>query len=150
MLKFLLGTGQRRGEVASMRRDDVDRDERLWTLTGSATKAGRVHVVALSPLAMEILEDLPRSEGGEFVFTATAGKKPVSGFSRAKQLADKAAGVSNWHGYDLRRTATTEMRRLGIGREVIGAVLNHARRGPAVDNVVELRGWGNADHDKTI
>ena len=112
-----------------MRWGDVDGDERLWTLAGAATKAGRAHVVPRSPLAMEILGDLPRFKGGEFAFSTTAGEKPVSGFSRAKKRADTLAGMTDWRLHDLRRTAATEMRRLGIGRDVVGAILNHAPRG---------------------
>ena len=128
MLKLLLVTGQRRNEVATMRWLDADLEMGIWSLAGEVTKAGRAHIVPLSPLALEILSSLPRFDG-EFVFSTTGGERPVSGFSRFKHRADELAGIENWRVHDLRRTAATEMRRLGIGRDVVGAVLNHAPRG---------------------
>jgi integrase len=73
-----------------------------------------------------------------FVFT-TGGDTPVSGFSRAKvrietkvATARKAAGhkpMDGWGVHDLRRTAATEMGRLGVAEFTIAKVLNHASRG---------------------
>jgi integrase len=135
-------TGQRRDEVARMRWADLDLAERLWALPAEATKAGRSHVVPLPPLAVDILTALPRKAAASgkgikpslWVFT-TSGAKPVSGFSKAKLRLDKAIAkelgdeaVAPWTIHDLRRTAATEMGRLGVIRFVIGKVLNHADR----------------------
>ena len=48
------------------------------------SKAFRESVVPLSTLALEILDALPRFDGGDFVFTTMSGESPVSGFSKSK------------------------------------------------------------------
>ena len=143
--KLLLVTGQRRDEVAGMRWDELDVDERLWTLPTARTKAKRAHLVPLSAMALSILETVPRMTG-DYVFSTTAGERPVSGFSRAKARLDariKEASesdeadlvdVSEWRAHDLRRTAATGMRRLGVHRDDVGAVLNHAPRGVTAEH----------------
>src|SRR5262249_10874978 len=129
--QMALVTGQRREEVARMRWADIDMDAQLWILPAEATKAARGHAVPLSPLAVALLKDLPKL--GTFVFT-TARDRPISGFSKAKARLDAMDGSSratvsaSWTIHDLRRTAATEMGRLGVSRFVIGKVLNHADR----------------------
>jgi hypothetical protein len=59
--------------------------------------------VALSSAAKSVLAELPHIEGCDFVFTRD-GRKPMSGFSRAKETIDGASGVQNWTLHDLRRT----------------------------------------------
>jgi integrase len=140
--KMVLTTAQRRSEVAAMRWADVDMDEATWTLPAAVTKAGRAYVVPLSPLAMKILTECPRS--GAHVFTtrrrrgagAGVGDAPIGGFSKAKVLldakaaeitaAEEAEPVAPWRLHDLRRTAATVMGRLRVSRFVLGRVLNHA------------------------
>ena len=89
--QMALATGQRREEVARMRWADVDIGAQLWTLPAEATKAARGHAVPLSPLAMALLEGLPKL--GTYVFTTTRDR-PISGFSKAKARLD-AMGKSD-------------------------------------------------------
>ena len=134
-LRFLILTAQRRGEVASMRWQDVDLDVALWTLPPEATKPGRIHDVPLSGPALEILKGLPRFEGA-FVFSARKGEKPVSGFSKTKAALDKrlmdrrgkkaAGNLPGWTIHDLRRSAATWMAGSGVPPPVLAAILNHS------------------------
>jgi integrase len=121
--KLLLVTGQRLNEVAKMRWKDLDADKALWTLPREATKADRAHEVPLSPLALEVLQIVPHT--GDYVFT-TNGKTPISGFSRAKGRADKLSEVTGWRLHDLRRTAASQMARIGIAPHVVEKILNHS------------------------
>ena len=145
-----------RDRTASIRsrRDDVERDRprtRPLDLSRERTKADRAHEVALSKLALAIIDDCPRI--GAFVFstgksargTARGPAAPVaiSGWSKAKAALDKLAlvkarelaeergeeaptGLAEWRLHDLRRSAATNLARLGVDRVVIGKVLNHA------------------------
>jgi integrase len=145
-LRMTLLTGQRRSEVAGMRWADIDIEACTWTLAADATKAGRGHVVPLSAAAMGILAATPRktigvgaaTKASPFVFTSE-GDSPISGFSAAKHAADSkiakvradagAGPIDGWSIHDLRRTAATEMGRLGIPEFIIAKVLNHASKG---------------------
>ena len=146
--QMCLLTGQRRGEVAGMRWVDVDVEAHTWMLTADQTKAGRAHVVPISAIAMALIESAPRKsyrdgsleKASPYVFTSD-GDVPISGFSRAKaqveakvlaarrKLSPQAEPMAEWGTHDLRRTAATEMARLGIGEGIIAHILNHAVQG---------------------
>jgi integrase len=125
-VRMLALTGQRRDEVASIRRHDVDFDKGLWTLPREATKGDRSHEVPLAPLAGEILRSLP--DPGEWFFTTT-GDRPISGYSKIKARLDRLAPIEGWRFHDLRRTAGTGMARRGIAVSTISRVLNHKEGG---------------------
>ena len=120
-LKFLLVTGQRRGEVAGMKWCEIDGEG--WTLPGSRSKSKQGHRVPLSSLAREVLRESPHV--GEYVFTARGG--PIEGWDFAKQRL--AAPIAPWRIHDLRRTFATHMRSLGVDRLVVSKLLNHAEAG---------------------
>ncbi len=137
LMKFLLLTGQRREEVAQMRWSelDLDSDQPMWEIPRERVKMDRPHRVPLSPLAVDILNRVPRV-GDKFTFTTT-GNSGMSGFSRAKTRIDNAIarlvaaeglnGVFQkpWVIHDLRRTCATEMAELGASRDVVELILNH-------------------------
>ena len=138
--RLALVTGQRRDEVAQMRRPDIDEAERLWTLASDQTKPGRSHIVPLSPIAWDILVELRTSRVGQgpFIFSTTNGERPISGYSKAKvrldaiidriRTAEGLPALAPWRIHDLRRTVGTGLGRLGVSRFIIGRVLNHADR----------------------
>jgi integrase len=161
-VQLLLVTGQRRDEVASMRWEQLDLDNRLWTLPAQSTKAKRRHEVPLSDLALTIIERIPQQEGCPYLFTTTL-KTPISGFSRAKVFLDNklaarrseefAAGIRRsgsvrlpfeeaWRFHDLRRTVATRLEDdLSTPKALISAILNHAEGGAtAVYTRGQLRG----------
>jgi len=128
LVRLLLATGQRRGEVAGMPRSgeiEADDDGAVWTIPAARTKNKLSHEVPLSSLAIELIENAASvreeavrkaaADRGEapaaadapeelFLFTTT-GDRPVSGFSRAKGRLDGAI-------LDARRKAAREKSRL--------------------------------------
>ncbi len=132
--QLLLLLGQRRSEVANMCWSEVDFDKREWTIPAERSKSKREHIVPLPGAAVDILKSLPRFANGDFVFTTTAGRRPVGGFSKVKartdqMLADQDTTIENWRVHDLRRTCRTGMARLGVPEIVSERVLNHLPRG---------------------
>ena len=133
---------QRRDEVAGIRHSEIEDAPGVWTIRGERTKNGSIHDVPLSGPAQSILRALPRLAGSEFVLTTT-GKRPVSGYARAKNRLDKVmleiaradairrgedpatVFLQPWRFHDLRRTAASGLARLGFPVHVIEAVLNH-------------------------
>ena len=132
--QLLILLGQRRSEVAQMRWPEVDLDKREWTIPASRSKSKREHIVPLPDTAVEILEGLPRFTDGDYVFTTTGGRRPVSGFSKAKVRTDQmllaqGPGIENWRVHDLRRTCRTGLARLGVPEIVSERILNHLPQG---------------------
>jgi integrase len=134
LVKLLMLTGQRLGEVGGMRWDELDLKNKLWTLPPARVKNGERHEVPLSDAAIAVISALPRIKTTKgFVFTTTRDAA-VSGFSRAKDRLDAAVKASltkgakppeHWTFHDLRRTMASGMARLGIQLPVIEKVLNH-------------------------
>ncbi len=142
--KLLLITGARRSEIAEATWPEIDLAAKTLTLPGSRTKNGEPHEIPLSDAAVEILSALPRIEGkAAFVFSTT-GATPVSGFSRSRELIQRAtlaelrkAAIERgedpqkveapkpWTLHDLRRTCASGMAGIGIPPHVVEAVLNH-------------------------
>lgn len=59
-LRFTILTAARTGEVTGASWAEFDLEAGLWTVPAERMKAGRVHVVPLVPVAVEILRGLPR------------------------------------------------------------------------------------------
>jgi integrase len=152
MFKLLLLTAQRRDEVGWLEWSEIDVAKRMWTMPREKAKNDRAHEVHLSEFAMETVDKVPRIscmpadgagiEPSPYLFT-TNGKRPVSGFSKAKQRLDQhmlaalrhdfeeagkekeRAEIAGWILHDLRRTAATGMARLNIAPHVVDRILNH-------------------------
>jgi integrase len=124
LFRLLLLTAQRRSEVAGMRWSEVDLDQRIWSIPAARAKNNRAHVVHLSALALEELDQVPRR--GELVFSGSGGM-PASGFRRAKARLNVKMGVDDWVVHDLRRTAVSHMAgKLKVQPFVVDKVINHA------------------------
>jgi integrase len=154
LIKLLLLTGARRGEVAGMRRSELDLDKRIWNLPAARTKNGYAHTIALSDQAVAILESM-HHVAGDYMFTID-GLRPVS-FSRVKRRLDARMKLATpWTLHDLRRSAATGLADIGVQPHVIEEILNHRsghRRGVAAiynrsvyaaETAAALQRW--ADH----
>lgn len=132
ILRFLLLTGQRRGEAANMRWQDYDAEKKIWTIPKEVSKNNKEHVIPLPSAAAEIINSTPNM--GAYIFTS-AGPRPFENFSRdkvileqkinAKRREKKLLKMANWRIHDLRRTAASGMARLKIRPHVIERILNH-------------------------
>ena len=118
ILRLLLLTGQRRGEVGGMRRQELDFDRAIWSLAGTRTKNGLPHDVPLSRQAKAILE----REDGDPLF---GGQNGFTDWYRAKQQLDARLTLPGWTVHDLRRTVVTGMVELGVPPNIVEAVVNH-------------------------
>jgi integrase len=145
IIRLLLLTGQRHGEVAGMTWGEISDDLAIWTLPGERTKNGAAHTVPLSAPAGDLLRALLLDDGnkrgvnGGLLLPGAVGT-PFAGWSKAKRALDKAirdtregaaitgaspARLVPWNVHDLRRTVATGLQRLGLRLEVTEAVLNH-------------------------
>ena len=140
IVRLCLVTGQRVGEIAGMRRDELDLDKRLWSLPASRTKNATAHTVPLSKMALGIIRDALRdaAEDSPCVFPTNdraVGREHIDAHAVAKTIAlaqkptkDRPKGrfaIPRWTPHDMRRTALTGLAQLGVAPIVIGAVANH-------------------------
>lgn len=128
MVKMLLLTGCRVGEVAGARWDEFDLTERLWRIPPARFKSNVTHVVPVTDDLAGILGQLPR--WGDFLFTTT-GDVPVHGFhARSKRELDRAAALeAPYQLHDLRRTMRTRLSGLRVPDHIAELSIGHARTG---------------------
>jgi integrase len=119
LVKFLLLTGARRGEVAEMPWAELA--DGVWTLPPARNKVDLPLVRPLSSAALAVLP--PRS--GQFVFSLDDGQSPLVSFSLYKAVLDQACGVSGWTVHDLRRTARSLMSRAKVPTDHAERCLGH-------------------------
>jgi integrase len=121
LIKFLLLTGARRDEAASMTWAELSGAD--WTLPAGRNKTKVDLIRPLSKAALAVIESQRRSDS-PYVFT-TDGRTPISAFSTFKMKFDAATGTSNWRLHDLRRTARSLMSRAGIDADHAERCLGH-------------------------
>jgi integrase len=121
IVKLLILTGQRRGEIASLRRDWISTD--AIAFPSYVTKNGREHSIPLGTLAASFTA---ANVGGGLVLPARHGAEtPFNGWSKAKARLDTLADVHDWTLHDLRRTFATGLAALGVPIHVTEKILNH-------------------------
>ncbi|MDP3936674.1 MAG: tyrosine-type recombinase/integrase [Deltaproteobacteria bacterium] len=125
--KLALATAQRRGEVLGMRWAELDLEAGAWTIPAERSKNGMSHRVFLAPIALDLLRRRRAVVAPECPFVLPGGRADLPLRNLQKYEAQLRKVVA-FRYHDLRRTAATEMGRLGITRETIGAVLNHAQK----------------------
>jgi integrase len=125
--RLMLVTAQRRGEVLSMRWQDVD--DTWWTIPAELAKNGLSHRVPLSPQALAIIERLRiRTGGSTWAFPSPSAKKPIENPQKAAERLRERSKVPDLRLHDLRRTAASLMTGMGIARLTVKKILNHAER----------------------
>jgi integrase len=135
IVRTLMLTGQRRGEVAGMSWRELTPDLSTWTVPAERSKNGRAHDVPLAPAVRDMLRARPRLAGCHLVFwsgrkprSGVAEATPPSGFGLAKRRLDELLSeppLPAWTLHDIRRSLATGLQRAGVRLEVTEAVLNH-------------------------
>ena len=86
MLKLVLLTGQRGGEVCKMRRDELDLAAGVWTVPSATMKQGRAHRVPLSGAAIAIIRArLEKLDDGWGPCVFGAGSRGCEALQRTQQ-----------------------------------------------------------------
>jgi integrase len=124
ILKLLMLTGQRAGEIAGLRWSEVDAERNVISLPGERTKNGRPHEIPIARAARELLEARPHIAGRDLVFGKWGGR--FTGWAKPRLALDERTGpLPHWVIHDLRRSVATGMADIGIQPHIIEAVLNH-------------------------
>jgi integrase len=132
VIMVLLLTGQRRGELASARWDQVDFTRKTWTIPSEHSKNGKPHVVPLSAWAVREFEALHRErDGSDFVLPGANGlAHDAKLLTRALARCQKrfsARGVAAFTLHDLRRTCRTGLAKLKVPPHIAERVVNHTQ-----------------------
>ncbi|MEJ1937323.1 site-specific integrase, partial [Nostoc sp. NIES-2111] len=123
-LRLQLLLGARIGEVAGMRREEIDQQNWTWRLPPERSKNGKPRVTPLVGLAREMVEARLGSRGPLFT---TEGGAPLKASHIGVSLAhrEKRRPIAHFTSHDLRRTVATGLADLGISLDLVAAVLGH-------------------------
>ena len=117
LITWAIETAMRRGEIAAMRWDHLDRRARVLLIP--ETKTGTPRRVPLSTAALAVLDGLPRRLDGR-----VWGMRPDS-ISQAFERVCKAAGIEGLTFHDLRHEATSRLFEKGLGLMEVASITGH-------------------------
>lgn len=128
IFKMLLLCGQRSGETRRMKWEHLNANN-IWVIPASETKAKRTHHIPLPKMAINIINSLKILTGStDYVFASQSNRvnnQPVEWLQKAVSRVRKESEVTDFRIHDLRRTAASYMAKIGVGRTVLGKILNH-------------------------
>jgi len=146
ILRLLLLTGQRRGEVVEARKSELELESNppVWTIPGERTKNGLLHRVPLCPLARTAFAKAVAAAPATspYVFPSPENPKvPISAEAVTRAMARLVTElkIPTVSPHDLRRTVGTEMAKLGLPVHVRSLVLNHAPMSRGITDAVYNR-----------
>ncbi|MGC8537060.1 MAG: tyrosine-type recombinase/integrase [Rhizomicrobium sp.] len=125
MLKMLIPTGQRQGEIPTLLQGMVGGD--TITVPSAYTKNGCQHVVPLGSMTKRIL-GRTQPQGVPY-FPARQRTTPFSRLTKCTPKPEKRCDLSDWTLHDLRRTFASGLAAQGVPLPVTGRLLDHASGG---------------------
>ncbi|MBB1492005.1 tyrosine-type recombinase/integrase [Paracoccus sp. MC1854] len=135
-LKMILVTGQRPGEVAAMRWDEIEGE--VWTIPaqrrGKTETAHTVHmtatalaILAAARMEVERLSRRRRTTEAVYVFETRPGK-PLTVAALDRAVARGREG-ERWTPHDLRRTMRTGLSACKVRPDIAELTIGHTKRG---------------------
>ncbi|HDY7733552.1 TPA: tyrosine-type recombinase/integrase [Vibrio vulnificus] len=126
LIEWQLHTMTRPSEASGARWEEIDWDEKIWTIPAERMKKRREHRIPLTEQMLDLLEVMkPLSGNREFVFPSDRDpKKPCN--SQTANMALKRMGFAGRlvsHG--LRSLASTTLNEQGFDRDLIETALAH-------------------------
>ncbi|MFN0191862.1 MAG: tyrosine-type recombinase/integrase [Aestuariivirga sp.] len=122
IIKLLVFTGARKGEIEGLRWSEVDFDTGCLKLADSKTGA---KVIPLNAGALQILSEQNRGQGDNHVFPASRGDGFWEGTPKVWRLVRARAGLNDVRLHDLRHSFASIAVSAGASLPIIGALLGH-------------------------
>jgi integrase len=139
LCRLALLTGARKGKLVNMKRSDVSADG-TWTVPIEKREKNNLGQVQLPALARDVLRQVPRVHGSDFVFQPARGRT-ISVSHALVALRKRLPPMPPWGLHDLRRTARSLMSRAGVNPEHAERVLGHVI--PGVEGVYDRHPYGD-------
>jgi integrase len=134
-LLFLLLTGLRRNEAATLRWTDVDFASKTITVRSEIAKNKCQHCLPLTDFLIVLLSQ--RKRENEYVFPGRSGKKHIVDVTDTVAHVIKNSGCS-FVLHDCRRTFITMAAKLGLPHHIIKKLINHIATTDATDGYIVL------------
>jgi integrase len=122
ILKLLIFTGARKGEIETLKWSEIDSQSGYMRLADS--KTGQ-KAIPLNAGALEVLNGLARLEGSKFVFPAYRSEGYYEGTPKVWTRIRAIAGLDDVRLHDLRHSFASVAVSGGASLPIIGALLGH-------------------------
>lgn len=126
VVRLLLLTGARRGEVLGATWDQFDLEAGTWIKPSSMTKQKMTHEVPLSAPALQLLAEMQDKADGPHLFPGKPGE-PQAGLKKFWTAICKRAEIKNCRIHDLRHSYASLLASAGVGLLTIGRLLGHTQ-----------------------
>lgn len=128
VVRLLLLTGARRGEVMSATWDQFDLDAGVWIKPSAHTKQKKEHRVPLSAPAIQLLSEIKATaDPSPHVFPGRKPGEPLTDIKNFWAGVCKKASLEDCRIHDLRHTYASILASAGLSLPVIGALLGHTQ-----------------------
>ncbi|TQF27452.1 hypothetical protein UNPF46_30800 [Bradyrhizobium sp. UNPF46] len=142
IVKLVLLTGQRRGEIAGLLDTFFSHNQQTVTLPGSLTKNHLEHTFPVGQMASAIISKQLTSDDrrrSAFLFPSRiSDERPFNGWSKCKRELDKLANIAPWTLHDLRRTFRSGLGRLGVRPDIAERLVNHVSSRSEMEETYDL------------
>ena len=143
-LLFTILTATRVGEVLGATWDEVDLDNKVWTIPAARMKAGREHKIPLSPAVVELLNSLYREDGNPHLFIGPRGSvlskdaltAALRRLDRSETVHGFRSSFSDWANEQTRHSHHTV--EIALAHKVGNEVEQSYRRGDMIAKRVKL------------
>jgi integrase len=120
-----LQTGMRRGEILSLKWQNVDLDNNLIKLDASMTKDSEVRTIPMTRLLRETLRGIERRPHIEYVFWNSATKTRITDIKTSYNAALKRTKILDFTFHDLRHTFASQYMIANGNISELQALLGH-------------------------
>ena len=115
LVQFLIYSAQRRTQVSKLQRTYCNYAEKTITWPKEDMKSNQQHMIPLTPKLQALIE---RTD-----YLCVFGPTPYQAWSRGKAELDRRVKLPHWTLHDLRRTARTNLARLGVQENIAERLL---------------------------
>ena len=123
ILKLLVFTGARKGEIETLKWPEIDFEAGYLKLADS--KTGQ-KAIPLNAGALQVLSDQKLLQGSDYVFPAYRGEGHYEGTPKVWKRIRSMAGIESVRLHDLRHSFASIAVSGGASLPIIGALLGHA------------------------
>jgi len=127
IIRMILWTASRTGEIRGATWDEFDMDAGTWTVPATRMKKRRAHVVPLPAQAQAMLRELREVNTESLAFASPNGPDQMASENVVLQALKKMGYGGRLTGHGLRATVATGLEEMGFPIEIVKAQLSHAK-----------------------
>lgn len=128
LIKLIIFTGSRSGEVKSICWSEVDLEKGVWMRHASKVKGKKTVSVPFNQMALAVLKEMQdsRQEGVDYIFINPKTRKPFESNKTFWKTLCKKLNLKNVRIHDLRHTFASLLINNNINLEIVSKLLGHS------------------------